>query len=347
MQPDISYRKIEEEKRQSSGDFSSRYSAGNRNREELAYRIEKEISSELQPPLQDMMYGMARSLTDTIYSASAEQQFPTRKESMDYFDKQFMGREIRRVKGNLTQYVRDAFGTEDDREVNNLRRNVYRKVERYGLGDIVDEARPWKNTLLDDKIANATYLKPDSVENSLASALSSYKEIIQPSLYDSMSSMIKEKAPVIAERLAGYMPTPANRLNQMLQSTEGITNYKEASHVFEKQLVYGALEAAGFDKNKAAGYLGDSLRTLNRRIEELGIDAKPQKGQAREAKVVSIEDSVKSKDSDKASAPENAVNEMERFQQLVIQYNSKRESERKRKDILKDKVRHTSMSKAA
>jgi hypothetical protein len=305
-------------------------------RKDLAYRVENDVKTTIQPPLKDISYGFAQKLTDMMYSKSEEEKFPTRKEAVEYFDKRFMERELTRVKGNITQYVRDAHGAADDRQINNLRRNVYRQIEKHGLHELVDAARPWKQAQMSDDLDSKAYIAAEKIESTLSNALSGYRDVIQPNVYNNISESIKEKSGMLAEKISEYAPTPANRLRQVMQGTAGITSYREAKAVFEKQVVYDALEAAEWDKKKAAGYLGDSLRTLNRKITELSIEQKLQEKERPDSTqdVIRIEDHVRQdqgKDND-AERPVNAVSDVERLRQLIAQYNAKREAERVRKE---------------
>ncbi|MBN1544329.1 hypothetical protein JW898_02600 [Candidatus Woesearchaeota archaeon] len=303
-----------------------------RKKKELTYMIRKEIDAEIHPHLREISHRFAQGITDLLYTSGREEPFPTRRQTLDYFDRSFMQRELRRVKGNITQYARDALGAVDEGEVNNLRRNVYRQIEKYGLGGLVDAARPWKQTPLEDTI-NLNYVKPDKVETTLTGVLSGYKNVINPGLYDDISARIKEKAPVIAERISPYAPTPENRLKDIMGTTEGVRSYTGARQTFERQVVYDALSAAGFDKSKAAKYLGDSLRTLNRRIAELGMEEQARKGEQTNEmprdNVVRIDEFVQKKL--EPDMPPRAVGEIERFQQLVREYNARRESAREKK----------------
>jgi hypothetical protein len=318
MQGDTPYR-IEHSKQD-----SNRYSAGDSRKIELQQRISCEIDSEISPPLKDITYRFSEGLAETVYDISKGSKYHTRKQALDYFDRQFIAGGMKKAYGNITQYVRDSFGAKEPGEINNLRRNIYRQIERYGLGDIVDDARPWKPKKLEDRIDDRTYLPSKAVEKTLAGKLSDYKDLIQPKIYDELSNRIREKSPLIAERISGYMPTPTNRLKEIAESTKGIQNYTEARSVFEREVVYDALKAADFDKKKAAKYLGDSLRTLNRRLSELIIERKEESPQMQ------------------AQSPTQtpAVNEIERFRQLVMEYNTRREAmakdtEKKRKKQIK------------
>jgi len=300
-------------------------------RSQLASMIEQEVAQEISPPLSDISHGFAQGLTDMLYSEGANQPHHSRRESLDYFDKSFMERELKRVYGNIAQYTRDALGATDDREVNNLRRNVYRQIEQHGLGGFVDEARPWKPKGLEDRFDQDNYLAPQKIETALTSTLSGYKELIQPKLYDDLTARIRDKAPVLAEKISDYAPTPLNRLKDIFSTTEGMRKYDEAKSVFERQVIYDALSASGFDKKRAAEYLGDSLRTLNRRIEELGIQQEQSKAsEQKEAKVIVIEEVINK--NEQQNPPQAAVSEIERFQQLVREYNSKRAVEREKKE---------------
>ncbi|MBU2561800.1 MAG: hypothetical protein KKD17_05880 [Nanoarchaeota archaeon] len=337
MQANLAYDISQDSAREGFDSSTSYFSSNDNKKEELAYLIGKEIDAEIQPPLRDISHGFTQGLTDLIYTSSKDEPFPTRRQALDYFDQSFMQRELKRVKGNITQYTRDALGAEDESEVNNLRRNVYRQIEKYSLGSLVDAARPWKQTPLEDTIS-LNYLQPERVETTLTGVLSGYKSVIQPALYDDISARIKERSPAIAEKISPYLPTQTNRLNNLFSVTEGVTNYQEARATFERQLVYEALEAAGFDKSRAARYLGDSLRTLNRRIAELGVEEQAKTEERKQDNVVRIDEFVQRKlEPDKPAA---AVSEIERFQQLVREYNAKREAEREKREEKKPKQRH-------
>ncbi len=325
----------------SSTSYFSSGSSGDPQRDDLVYKVEQQIEQVLHPGFKDVSYGMAQSLTDTLYSAAGEQPTPSRREALDYFDSNFMNREMKRVKGNITQYVRDAFDLEDPLEINKKRRNIYRKIDKHGLSEAVDAARPWKQTGLDElenRLYKGSSLGPEKVESTLTSTLSGYRDKLHPQLYDDLNSRIKQSSAAIAENVSDYMPTPVNRLKEIFASTDGMTKYSDARDTFERQIVYDALTAAEFDKNKAASYLGDSLRTLNRKIAELGLDEETEnKSKIKEkerSNVISMEDAIKKKIDEIAqeeNIPEGAVDEIERFQQLVREYNAKRDSERERK----------------
>jgi Bacterial regulatory protein, Fis family len=330
MEAQISY--LQEQRNQDAGSGSYR-------RSQLTALIEREVEAEIGPPLRDISQGFATGLTDMLYSDGESQAHHSRSHALQYFDKSFMKRELKRVYGNIAQYTRDALGAQDDRDVNNLRRNVYRQIERHGLWSYVDEVRPWKPNDLDDRLDENRYMiPPQKVETALASALSGYKEIIRPKVYDDLSARIRDKAPALAEKIADYAPTPLNRLKEIFSASDGIRRYDDARSVFERQVIYDALSAAGFDKKKAAGYLGDSLRTLNRRIKELGMGEQASaKKQESESNVIRIEEFVQRKP--EPEKPAHAVGEIERFQQLVREYNARRESERVRKEVKKKQVK--------
>jgi|GEM_PF-4495975 len=289
------------------------------NQEDISSRMKGEIDAELQIPLKEVSQRLARELSDTAYQSCADSEFPTRKQAIWYFEENFMKRELRRVKGNITQYVRDAFGADDEKELNNLRRNVYRKIERYGLGELIDNARPWRQTPLEERVADIHTISPERVASSMIAALSEYKGTLHPDIYENLASKINEKSYLISRKISDYLPTPARKLDRLITQTEGIRSYKEAKSVFEREVVYGALEAADFDKKKAAKYLGDSLRTLNRKIEELGIGTKKKEDPKTAAKPdIKTDEKVQ-------------LSETERFNELVKEYNARREEERKRK----------------
>ncbi len=324
-------------------------------KEELAYRVEEEIDTELSPPFRDVSHSLAQGLTQTLYSAGENHTYPTRRQALEqHFEKPFMERELRRVKGNITQYVRDAFDLDDPTEINKKRRNVYRQIEEHGLKDIVDASRPWKQSELEEKLYTGPKIEPGTVESTLTGTLAGYKDTIHPTIYQDLNDRIREKAPSIAERVSEYLPTPDKRLRHIFETTEGITIYDKAKNVFERQVVYDALDAAGWDKKKAAGYLGDSLRTLNRRIAELGIGKEDDQGnpaeeEARKDNMVQMEDFVRDRQekTGQGQMPEGAVDEIERFQQLVRQYNEKREAERLRREGKEKRKKQARWKRAA
>ncbi|MFC1741625.1 helix-turn-helix domain-containing protein [Nanoarchaeota archaeon] len=321
-------------------DQSSPYSRAAQERNNLTYRIQNEIEQEIPVPFKEVSQGLAKNLTDTAYQLSAEQGHYNRKNSLDFFDKQFLERESEKVDGSMRDFVRNAYGVEDDKTVDNISRNWFRKKERFDLADKIDSMRiinkdPWAEPVLEDKVYSAPQPVVEKVESALYSTLSNYKDAIHPKMYDDLSSKIKEKAPLLAEKLSEYMPTPANRLRGLMESTTGISRYNEAREMFERQVVYDALEAAKWDKEKASQYLGDSLRTLNRRISELGIERDVKDG-AEDGKVVRIEDFVRKKEKDTGGKPDGAVDEIERFRQLVQEYNAKRDVDRVRKTVKKN-----------
>jgi hypothetical protein len=127
-----------------------------------------------------------------------------------------------------------------------------------------------------------------------------------------------------------------NRLKEIFSATEGIRDYAEARTTFEKQLIYDALDAASGDKEKAARYLGDSLRTLNRRMAELGIETTPREEEQRATQQEAVlEEKVKS--NEQQQPPAHAVDAIERFRQLQKEYDAKREAARENKEVKKRK----------
>jgi len=299
------------------GFTSSYFNKPTGDRESLRYQIGLEVDKELAPPFSEISTGFAEGLTDLVYDQCAQESFPSRGEAIEYFNRNFMEREITRVKGNISQYVRDAFGASDDKQTNNLRRNVYRKIGKYGLHDMVDGARPWKPVEKQESITSKYMMQEDVVQNTLTSVLDDYSEKLHPIHKGYLTEKIQEKSGTIAAALADYMPNQENRMSQIFEQTEGITDYKQALQVFEGAVVYEAMEAAGFDKQKAAEYLGDSLRTLNRRIADLGIDEDIEAGM----NVVSMEEFVRREQDIPVDEVVDAETERLRVQEMIRERN--------------------------
>jgi hypothetical protein len=308
MQKDITYNIVQ------SRPVLNSYASQEYRKQELTQRISSEIDSELNSPIKDLTYKLSEGLANTAYNIGKESGNYTRKQALEYFDKKFLEREIPRAHGIITELTRNVTDAYDKREVNSFRRNLYRKIDKYGLEGAIDSVRPinidpMKAPAKNDNVYSAPKTIVDKLEYTMSSTLSGYKGIIHPNIYENMSSQIKEKASVLASKILPYIPTHENRLNQIIEQTEG-SKFKEAKLMFEKQFIYDALCAADFDKTKAADYAGDSVQTFNRRLSKLGLDASKEK-----------------KEHDNAKAkPEVPTQEIDRFKQLVMEYNSRREA---------------------
>ena len=68
-----------------------------RERDNLAYKIQSEIEQQIEMPFAEVSQGLAKTLTDTAYALSAEQGHYNRKNALDVFDKQFLEREVEKV----------------------------------------------------------------------------------------------------------------------------------------------------------------------------------------------------------------------------------------------------------
>jgi len=294
----------------------------------IASRVRSEIDTHLEPQIRDVAYDMADSLTSAIYDAAEQQGQPTRREALDYFERNFWTEGVDRTIGNISKLGRES---------GIAPKNIYPKLKRYELMPLVNHKRPEVQAPLENKLytgGTGAGITASQVQDTLTSTLSGYREKLHPTMYAEIDSRIKERSEAIAANVADYMPTPEKRLETIFDNTRGVTDYRQAKAMFEKQIVYDALSAAGFDKKKAAKYLGDDIRTLNRKIKEFCLD---------EENVARMDDFIRKKNSkdglteERASEvgrPAGAVDEIERFHEIVREYNSKREAERKRQSRL-------------
>jgi DNA-binding NtrC family response regulator len=289
--------------------FTSSYFFEDKTRQDLAYRIGKDVDDAIQIPVRDITDRFKQKLTEFVYEKNLEEDFPTRRQALDYFEREFFKRSIDRTKGNLAQLARES---------GRSRERLYPVLKKHDLMDFVDHKRPIRQRKLEERMDRAEYIHAENIESTLSDALSGYKNVIHPSLYDNIKESIKEKSPMLAQRISSYMPTQDRRLNDLMQTTEGINNYKEAKSLFEKQIVYEAFKAADGDVKKTARYLGDSEKTVRRKIKEFRIEEKAKE--------------------EKEEIPV-AKSDVERLKQLVEEYESRREAARKEKERKKDESR--------
>ncbi|MBW2997384.1 hypothetical protein KY349_03535 [Candidatus Woesearchaeota archaeon] len=289
--------------------FTSSYFFEDKTRQDLAYRIGKDVDDAIQTPVRDITDRFKQKLTEFVYEKNLEEDFPTRRQALDYFEREFFKRSIDRTKGNLAQLARES---------GRSRERLYPVLKKHDLMDFVDHKRPIRQRKLEERMDRAEYIHAENIESTLSDALSGYKNVIHPSLYDNIRENIKEKSQMLAQKISTYMPTQDRRLNDLMQTTEGINNYKEAKSLFEKQIVYEAFKAADGDVKKTARYLGDSEKTVRRKIKEFRIEEKAKE--------------------EKEEIPV-AKSDVERLKQLVEEYESRREAARKEKERKKDESR--------
>ncbi len=289
--------------------------------ENLNQLIAKEINTAIQPPLPSITYSLADGLADAVNTYSAKQAYPTLWDAEKHFDKAFYTRElIQKRRGNIAMFTRDCLSGDKDN-----RRQVYRKIGDLGLWDMVKGYRPEDSSQKPAVIEQGIQLSPDRIETSLTGKLSEYKETIHPKLYDDITSKIKENSSMIAEKVSAYMPTPSNRLHEIMNKTEGITQYTQAKELFERHVIYDAFKAAEWDAKKAETYLKVDPRTLKTKMQELGLSVKSMK-----------ECNITVKETAKDIHSSRKLSEVDRIKQLQKEYMTKWESARKKKN--KEKV---------
>ncbi len=237
-------------------------------KDRLYHAAEKEVAK-IAPPLYEVQQKIARDISDAVYSSSLD--YGSRSEIMGSFEQAYLRQKVVDVKGNLTEVVRQAYGADDPAKVNNLRRNVYRKLD---LG-FVDSQRPWKPEPK-QQLGYSSPVSADTIESAVMSSLDNYREVLHPSVYKSVSEKISQCSTDIADTLGHYVPTKENLVKGWVASTKDMT-LPDAMKRVESEIIYSALEAADFNKERAAKYLGDSLRTLNRRIKGLGLKKEIEK----------------------------------------------------------------------
>lgn len=274
------------------------------NARQVAYRIGKDVDDAIQTPVRDITDRFKQRLTEFVYERNLEEEFPTRRQSLDYFEKEFFKRSIERTRGNLAQLARES---------GRSRERLYPALKKHELMGFVDHKRPIRQRKLEEMMEKQEYIQAENIESTLSDALSGYKNVIHPLLYDNIRESIKEKSPLLAQKISSYMPTQERRLSSIMQATDGVRNYKEAKSLFERQVVYEAFKAADSDVKKTARYLGDSEKTVRRKIKEFNIDAS-------------------AKEDKKEEQRPNFVSEVDRLRQLVEEYESRREAARKEKE---------------
>ena len=254
----------------------------------------------LEPTNSDLADDFSRSLSEKVYEAAQEKPLDYNS-AMDYFNSSFLKKGLTEAKGIVTEYARTAYDLED---VSNARCNVHKQIKKYGLQDFVDSKRPWiqKELSLEGKL-NRQYLKAEDVAGTLKSVLYDHASKIHPNEYSRLDDNINELAPMLANDLNNSVVT--TRYDKLEEIFKGIeeTNIHKAKAQFERQFISNTLTEAGGDKKKAAQYLGVSLRTVNRKIRQLGIDEMRNKltRDIKEQKAKTVEDPQMAKAIDMAS----------------------------------------------
>ncbi|MBW2964253.1 hypothetical protein KY363_02230 [Candidatus Woesearchaeota archaeon] len=286
----------------------------------LTQVLAKEIQAEIQPPLQSITYSLADGLSDAVNKYSAEQAYPSFWEATRHFDTAFYTRElVKKRRGNIAMFTRDCLDPEKDN-----RRQAYRKIGELGLWDMVKGYRPEDPAPKPLTTTAKSYISPERISTSLTSSLSTYKDTLHPKLYNDISSRIAERSETIAERISQYIPTPATRLGRIMEKTEGLTRYNEARSVFEKNIIYDAFKAAGWDRKKAEKYLQLDSRTLKSKMETLGLDEESMKKGIEQANVILTDP--------QQTEPARPPSEVDRLRQLQEEYAKRWEAERQRKE---------------
>ncbi|HII71645.1 TPA: hypothetical protein HA265_02720 [Candidatus Woesearchaeota archaeon] len=267
-----------------------------------------------------------RLVEDTYRSVSSiTPDYGGRKEMLDTYRKERLNYEVIAAKGNLTEVTRRLHGVTDPDKVNNLRRNVYRNVDL----DMVNYARPWKQQQsLADSYKNP--LSSETIESTLRSSLSSYRENLHPNVYNDLSEQISRYSPQLAEDLGRYVQTNQNLVRDWVDQTKGMTLQDSMQYV-ERNVIMLAFENAGFDKAKAAKYLKDSRETLNRRIRELGLKEELESAERKKQRVDGHR-----KPTDVASA-KPVVSDVDRMRELIAEKQRSLEAEAQRPRKTKQK----------
>ena len=290
--------------------FPSSYFSEDNTRQDLAHRIGKAVDDVIHTPLPDITDTFKQKLTELVYEKNLEEEFPTRRQALDYFEREFFKRSIERTKGNLAKLARES---------GRSRERLYPVLKKHNLMDFVDHKRPIRQRKLEERMDRQERIQAENIESTLSDALSGYKNVIHPSLYHNIKENIKEKSPVLAKKISSYVPTQERRLSSIMEITNGVNNYKQAKSLFERQVVYEAFKAADGDIKKTARYLGDSEKTVRRKIKEFRIE-KNAKEETKE-----VQNPV--------------ISEVERLRQLMEEYETRREAARKEKEKRKQEPR--------
>jgi hypothetical protein len=301
--------------------------------DDLTYKVGQEIDTELSPAFSDVTRGLAYGLANRLNEYSAEQAYPGRQEVLDIFDRTRMPQEIIGKKGNIAMIARDAF----DGYGKDVRNKPIRIIDRIDAWDIVKGARPEDETPL--VVPEPRSYLTETVQSTLTETLSGYKDKLSADEYDGLSTKIMDRSEEIARRTEDYLPTPQSRIKEVIKSTDGIRNYEDAKSRVESQIIYDAFKAAGWDMNKAVKYLKDDKRTLQSRIEKLGMEVTLKRAEKEEKEMEQRMQAGMKRGGEKQDAEDKEpaeVCELERFRQLRQEqlqklYDQKGEMERKRK----------------
>ncbi len=249
--------------------------------------LERQIGEIINPP-----YKAVRSMAEGLYKTLEMQvggSYGSRVDLMHDFKKSYTMNGLERYLGEIGTFARSVSSGNPE----SARRRLNRYIDDYGLKPFLDGVRDRRRDPLGlrkyDQVSgdlsgsvssSPAYSGSDNLSSRLVLEPSLVADTLKQSLYETpglsseeylaVSSRIERTAPSLAERVSRYVRGPEDFVLGLVEETEGMTIDEALSHA-EKRIILSAVENAGFDMNLAAEYLGDSRRTLDRRIKVLRI----------------------------------------------------------------------------
>ncbi len=244
----------------------SEFSKGFNSQKSLLYSALETEVQKLDIPLGEVTKSITSTATNSLY----QPEYLGRKEFMNSYKEGRLKHEISLAKGNLTEVTRNIYDVQDPTRVNVLRKNVNENVSKFGLWQYVDEKRPWKDNIALEDNVSGTLVPERQVASALSSGLAEYQNLLHPKVYGEVQQKIDQYAPDIAKSVADLVPTRESTIDYLVKQTKDMTWDESIAHV-EKLAVEEAMTNAHQDKKKAAEYLGNSVKTLNRKLAKFDL----------------------------------------------------------------------------
>ncbi|MBT7903698.1 hypothetical protein HN587_07580 [Candidatus Woesearchaeota archaeon] len=224
--------------------------------------IETAVNKVIPFPFQEPKAVLAKGLEDVAYESAKGKPY-TLDTARQRFENYFFKDQLRDNYGNISQVARQT-------GVN--RRTIHRKVKEHGLEGFVDAYRPQKDDELNLESQTKSLFDEQKVASALKQTLGDYKGSLHPNVYSPIEQNVSGLAKQLTTELNGqnYGITRDEKISSIYSGIQ-TADFKEAKNQFEKEFIYGTLAETGFDKQKTAEYLDIDLRSLNRKISDLGI----------------------------------------------------------------------------
>lgn len=298
-------------------DVASSYSP-DRYAPQISSMLERELDS-IESPFPTIKSDLARTLGEVVANKYAEQPVLSRDESLAYFERTTFERELNKADGIVARAAENLAGEYGNSE--SMRRRLNRAIDDYDFrSEFADHSKTIRTWSYDKSIDPLPTIEPDEIKLTLNSALYEHKDNISEHLYSSLAEQIDQKKDALVETItnSAEMYAPKNRLEEIMQLTTQANSFEEARNIFDREIITDALEASGWNKSKAAEYLSVSPTTLRDRMKKLDIGNN----------VASLDER---RDEQQAISPVQ-VNEEQRLQALVEEYQASRDTARVEKE---------------